>query len=94
MGLDRQADGTFESLQLKLVNELSPDKTWICHHEEQDRFALELIPAIPSLKTPRDLASQMDSSQWIDGQRLTPRYVRQTVSWKPLAEQPSKLYDR
>lgn len=94
VGLDRQADGTFGSLQLKPVNKLSPDDTWICHHEEQDRFAVELIPVIPSLQTLRDLALQMDSSRWIDGHRLTPRYVRQTVSWKPLAEQPSKLYDR
>ena len=28
-----------------------------------------------------------------EGNRLTPLYLRKTVSWKPLAEQPSKLYD-
>ena len=93
MGLDRHADGTFESLQLKPVAELSRDETWICHHEEQDCFGVELIPVTPTLQTLRGLASQMDLSRWIDGHQLTPRYVRQTVSWKPLAEQPSKLYD-
>jgi hypothetical protein len=93
VGLDRSADGTFGSLQLKPVAELSHNETWICHHEEQDFFGVELIPVTPTLQTLRGLASQMDSSRWIDGHRLTPRYVRQTVSWKPLAEQPSKLYD-
>ena len=93
VGLDRHIDGTFESLQLKPVIELSRNQTWICHYEEQDRFAVERIPVTPTLQTLRGLASQMDASRWIDGHQLTPRYVRQTVSWKPLAEQPSKLYD-
>jgi len=93
VGCDRHADGVFESLQLKSVAELSSDEAWTCHHEEQDRFGLEFIPVIPTLQTLRGLVSQMDSSRWIDGHQLTPRYVRQTVSWKPLAEQPSKLYD-
>lgn len=93
VGCGRQADGTFESLQLQPVAELPSGEAWICHHEEQDRFGLELIPVTPSLQTLRGLALQMDPSRWIDGHQLTPRYVRQTVSWKPLVAQPSKLYD-
>lgn len=93
VGSDRRADGTFDSLKLKPVAELSSDQTWICHHEEQDCFVAGLIPVTPTLQTLRNLAGQMNPSRWIDGHQLTPRYLRQTVSWKPLAEQPSKLYD-
>ncbi len=93
VGFDRQADGTFGCLELMSVNELNGEHKWICHTEETDRFPISPIPVSPTLETLRRLASGMDSSKWIPGQQLTPLYLRQTVSWKSLSEQPSKLYD-
>ncbi len=93
VGFDRQADGTFGCLELMSVNALDREHAWICHAEEIDRFPISPIPVLPTLDTIRCLASRMDSSKWIPGQQLTPLYLRQTVSWKPLSEQPSKLYD-
>ena len=65
----------------------------ICHAEEIDRFPVSPTPVSPTLETLRRLASGMNSSKWIPGQQLAPLYLRQIVSWKPLSEQPSKLYD-
>ena len=93
VGFDRQADGTFGSLEVMSVNELNGEHAWICHAEETDRFAISPIPVSPTLETLRRLASGMNPSKWISGQQLTPLYLRQTVSWKPLSEQPSKLYE-
>ena len=93
VGFDRQADGTFSRLELMSVNELNGENAWICHAEEIDRFPVSPIPVAPTLETLRRLASGMNSSKWIPGQQLAPLYLRQIVSWKPLSEQPSKLYD-
>ena len=92
VGFDRQADGTFGCLELMSVNALDGEHVWICHAEEVDRFPISPIPVLPTLDTLRRLASGMDIE--VDtGQQLTPLYLRQTVSWKPLSEQPWKLYD-
>jgi tRNA threonylcarbamoyl adenosine modification protein YeaZ len=93
VGSDRQADGTFGCLELMPVGELDQAHSWVCHAEEYDRFAIETRAVSPTLETLRSLSSRMDPSKWIPGHQLTPQYVRQTVSWKPLSEQPSKLYD-
>jgi tRNA threonylcarbamoyl adenosine modification protein YeaZ len=93
VGSDRQADGTFGCLELMPVSALDQTHSWVCHSEEIDRFSIQMNPVSPTLETLRRLAAGMDSSKWIAGHQLTPLYVRQTVSWKPLSEQPSKLYD-
>jgi len=93
VGSDRQADGTFGCLKLMPVSALDQMHSWVCHSEEIDRFSIQTNPVFPTLETLRCLAAGMDSSKWIAGHQLTPLYVRQTVSWKPLSEQPSKLYD-
>jgi len=93
VGSDRQADGTFGCLKLMPVSALDQMHSWVCHSEEIDRFSIQTNPVFPTLETLRCLAAGMDSSKWIAGHQLSPLYVRQTVSWKPLSEQPSKLYD-
>jgi len=93
VGSDRQADGTFGCLELMPVSELDQTRSWVCHSDESDRFPIPAKSVSPTLETLRSLASRVDSSKWISGHQLTPLYVRQTVSWKPLSEQPSKLYD-
>jgi tRNA threonylcarbamoyl adenosine modification protein YeaZ len=93
VGTDKYSDGTYQSLGLLPLSELISDQTWVCHADEAHRFDAQLIPVRPTIDSLRDLASQIDSSRWIDGRRLTPLYLRKTVSWKPLSEQPSKLYD-
>jgi len=93
VGSDRQADGTFGCLKLMPVSALDQMHSWVCHSEEIDRFSIQTNSVFPTLETLRCLAAGMDSSKWIAGHQLTPLYVRQTVSWKPLSEQPSKLYD-
>ena len=93
VGSDRQADGTFGCLELMPVSELDQTRSWVCHSDETDRFLIPAKSVSPTLETLRHLAARVDSSKWILGHQLTPLYVRQTVSWKPLSEQPSKLYD-
>ena len=93
VGSDRQADGTFACLELMPVSELDHQRPWVCHAEECDRFPIPTKSVSPTLETLKGLSLRLDSSKWISGHRLTPLYVRQTVSWKPLSEQPSKLYD-
>jgi len=93
VGSDRQADGTFGCLELMPVSELDQTRLWVCHSDESDRFPIPAKSVSPTLETLRHLAAHVDSSKWILGHQLTPLYVRQTVSWKPLSEQPSKLYD-
>jgi len=93
VGSDRQADGTFGCLELVPVSELDQTRFYVCHSEEVDRFSIQMNPVSPTLETLQSLAAGMDTSKWIAGHQLTPLYVRQTVSWKPLSEQPSKLYD-
>jgi len=93
VGSDRQADGTFGCLELMPVSELDQTRLWVCHSDESDRFPIPAKSVSPTLETLRHLAACVDSSKWILGHQLTPLYVRQTVSWKPLSEQPSKLYD-
>ncbi len=92
VGSNRDDNGLYSQLELKSINALGQD-TWICHAEEADRFSVSLVPVVPTLHVLKQLAQGCDFSQWIEGSQLTPRYVRQTVSWKPLSEQPSKLYD-
>ena len=93
VGSDRKADGTFGCLELMPVSELDQTRSWVCHSDESDRFPIPAKTVSPTLETLRHLAARVDSSKWILGHQLTPLYVRQTVSWKPLSEQPSKLYD-
>jgi tRNA threonylcarbamoyl adenosine modification protein YeaZ len=93
VGSDRQADGTFACLELMPVGELDHERSWVCHAEECDRFPIPTKSVSPTLETLKGLSLRLDSSKWISGHQLTPLYVRQTVSWKPLSEQPSKLYD-
>jgi tRNA threonylcarbamoyl adenosine modification protein YeaZ len=93
VGSDRQADGTFACLELMPVSELDHQRPWVCHVEESDRFPIPTKSVSPTLETLKGLSLRLDSSKWISGHQLTPLYVRQTVSWKPLSEQPSKLYD-
>lgn len=93
VGSDRQADGTFACLELMPVSELDHQRPWVCHAEECDRFPIPTKSVSPTLQTLKGLSLRLDSSKWISGHQLTPLYVRQTVSWKPLSEQPSKLYD-
>jgi tRNA threonylcarbamoyl adenosine modification protein YeaZ len=93
VGSDRQADGTFACLELMPVSELDHQRPWVCHAEECDRFPIPTKSVSPTLGTLKGLSLRLDSSKWISGHQLTPLYVRQTVSWKPLSEQPSKLYD-
>ena len=93
VGSDRQADGTFACLELMPVSELDHQRPWVCHAEECDRFPIPTKSVSPTLETLKGLSLRLDSSKWISGHQLTPLYVRQTVSWKPLSEQPSKLYD-
>ena len=93
VGSDMQEDGTYSSLQLMPVGDLNKEEVMLCHAEESDRFPTKLIPVLPTLETLRRQATRMDASKWIPENRLTPLYVRKTVSWKPLSEQPSKLYD-
>ena len=93
VGTKKHSGGTYQSLGLLPLTELNSDQTWVCHADEAHRFNAKLIMVRPTLESLRDLASQIDSSKWTDGNRLTPLYLRKTVSWKPLAEQPSKLYD-
>ena len=93
VGSDRQADGTFACLELMPVSGLDQARSWVSHAEESDRFPILTKPVSPTLETLRGLSSRVDPSKWISGHQLTPLYVRQTVSWKPLSEQPSKLYD-
>lgn len=94
VGTEKHSDGMYQSLGLLPLSELNGDQTWVCHADEADRFDAELIRVKPTVESMRDLASQIDPSRWIDGHRLTPLYLRKTTSWKSLAEQPSKLYDR
>lgn len=72
-----------------------PQGVWIGHREEPaflaDRIAHRVAPTIADL---RDYAEASPTAQWISGDQLTPLYLRHTIAWKPLAEQPSKLYDR
>lgn len=93
VGSDRQADGTFACLELMPVSELDQTRSWVCHSEESDRFPIPTKLVSPTLETLKGLSLRLDASKWISGHQLTPLYVRQTVSWKPLSEQPSKLYD-
>ena len=93
VGTKKRSDGRYQSLGLLPLRELKTDQTWVCHADEAHRFNAKLILVKPTLESLRDLASQIDSSSWTDGHRLTPLYLRKTVAWKTLAEQPSKLYD-
>ncbi len=93
VGTEKRSDGAYQSLGLLPLRELKSDQTWVCHADEAHRFNVKLILVKPTLESLRDLASQIDSSRWIDGHRLTPLYLRKSVAWKKLAQQPSKLYD-
>ena len=93
VGTEKRSDGRYQSLRLLPLRELKSDQTWVCHADEAHSFNAKLILVKPTLESLRDLASQIDSSSWTDGHRLTPLYLRKTVAWKTLAEQPSKLYD-
>ena len=67
---------------------------WIGHSDEQaflsDRVKSRVSPTLTDL---RSYAEACAGQQWISGDQLTPLYLRQTISWVPLAEQPSKLYE-
>lgn len=67
---------------------------WIGHTEEPsflpDRIRYRVAPTLSDL---RRYAAACPTHQWIPGDLLTPLYLRQTISWIPLAEQRSKLYE-
>jgi tRNA threonylcarbamoyl adenosine modification protein YeaZ len=94
LGTCLSENGLYESLSLVRASELDDGVKRVCHVSEWDRLQGDLIPIRPTLNTLRDLAKRQPETSWIPGRQLTPQYVRQTVSWKPLTEQPSKLYDR
>jgi len=68
--------------------------TWIGHLDETvflpDRVIHRVAPTLQDLKVYGEACPQ---SFWMPGDQLTPLYLRQTISWTPLADQPSKLYE-
>lgn len=67
---------------------------WIGHMDEMaflpDRVTHRVAPTLLDLKAYGEACPE---SVWIPGHQLTPLYLRQTVSWTPLADQRSKLYE-
>ena len=92
-GRGPNADGIFETLEIVASSSLTRDVPRACLESERNLFQGLATPVTPRLHTLRDLAARLPETAWVPGHRLTPRYVRNSVSWKPLSEQPSKLYD-
>ena len=86
--------GVYQTLSLVKATRLDDGIRRICHESERNKLSGELVAVRPTLSILRRLAARQPMTAWIPGRQLTPNYVRETVSWKPLAEQPSKLYDR
>lgn len=85
--------GLFQHVSVVARADWEPGASTACHHHEA-----ALFPGVktvhPSLDDLRTLAHRQPDSCWIPGTQLVPQYVRHGVNWKPLAEQPSRLYDR
>jgi len=92
-GCNRDGFGIYQRVDIVPLDVLSNDVSRICHRDEQGLFP-HATGVSPDLSILRALAARQPQSAWIKASQLTPRYVRNTVSWKPLSEQPSKLYDR
>lgn len=92
-GCNRDGFGIYQQVDVVPLDALSEDVRRICHCDEQALFP-NATGVLPDLSILRALAARQPQSAWINASQLTPRYVRNTVSWKPLSEQPSKLYDR
>ena len=93
LGTRLSETGIYQSLSIVRATELDDGVKRVCHVSERDRLPGEMVPIRPTLSTLRALAERQPETAWLPGRQLTPQYVRQTVSWKPLTEQPSKLYD-
>lgn len=93
LGRNRDAFGIYQRVEIVPMEALSRANRQICHRDEQTLFP-SAIAVLPDLSILRALAERQPEAAWIKASQLTPRYVRNTVSWKPLSEQPSKLYDR
>jgi tRNA threonylcarbamoyl adenosine modification protein YeaZ len=93
IGRSMGATGLYQELAIVPLDSLNQGAGRICHRDDAERFPLA-VSVTPSLETLRELAARQPDSAWIPAQQLTPRYIRNTVSWKPLSEQPSKLYER
>ena len=93
VGRDLSSRGLFKTLEVLPLESMQWDVNTVCHTDELDRFA-GCVSSRPSLLDLRVLAAQQPLSGWVSGSQLVPQYVRHSVSWKPLSEQPSKLYDR
>lgn len=92
-GRELGGTGLFTAIDVIPLDRLPTAGLRVCHAHECDLFA-NVTGVTPGLDNLRELAHRQPESAWIAGGQLTPRYVRNTVSWKPLSEQPSKLYDR
>lgn len=89
--LDRY--GVFQSLEVVAATAVELSQMTACHADEHDLFkhCLAVRPTLHHVKT---LAERQPVDVWTSGAQLVPKYVRHSVNWKPLSEQPSKLYDR
>ena len=93
VGRDMNSQGMFQTIDIIPKNALTPRSTRVCLDSEMTVFAEMASPITCRLDALVKLADAQLKDAWIAGHQLTPRYVRNTVSWKPLSEQPSKLYD-
>jgi len=93
VGCDMNAEGVFQTIEIKPMHALMPRSTRVCFDSEMAVFSGIASPVTCRLDALVKLADAQPADAWIAGHQLTPRYVRNTVSWKPLSEQPSKLYD-
>lgn len=88
----RDKSGFYETLSVVAIDKL-PDTDYLCHNEERLIFPGAAQSGTYSLSDLRSLANEQTACHWIPASQLLPTYIRKTVAWKPLADQPSKLYD-
>jgi tRNA threonylcarbamoyl adenosine modification protein YeaZ len=93
IGRDKNRTGIFQAVDIIAKHRLEPRATRVCYDHEVAVFAHLASPVSCRLEALVQLADAQPAEAWIAGWQLTPRYIRNTVSWKPLAEQPSRLYD-
>jgi len=94
LGRNLSETGLYQDIIIVPRDQVIDDVPRVCHDSEVDVLPGVLVSCDPNLDNLRALSDRQLPSDWIDGAFLTPRYVRNKVNWKPLAEQPSKLYDR
>lgn len=89
---NRRDFGLYETFSLVAMNDL-PTIRYLCHEDEQKLFPDADCYGSYSLLDVRSFAAEKSQSDWIPASQILPFYVRNTINWKTLAEQPSKLYD-